>query len=112
MKSIDGSGFSDWKKLASSETRMGTPSSAEWQSVSVTAVVPMRGGFTPPHRCPNSLQRNEASGPSGSASSVDDVAKIAASGGAEQSSSLVMKTTASRADDRRNPTLAAGIAPR
>src|SRR6266498_1015990 len=109
--SIAGSAFSDLKKPATVPTGYSNPVvSLEWQSaVIVTGVVPLRGGATPPHRCPNSLQRNRG-GPSALLCRNDDGSNSAVFGGAEQSSSLVMKVTARKASGRRNPALTAGDA--
>src|SRR4051812_21224422 len=109
---IAGSGFSDLKKSASFPTGYSKPAvSLEWQSVViVTDVVPLRGGATPPQRCPNSLQR-KSGGPSALLCRNDDELKSTVFGGAEQSSSLVMKATARNASGRRNPVLGAGTDP-
>src|SRR5262249_53955073 len=60
------------------------------------------------HRWPNSLQRNDHSGPRGSLISFWLVSMSSESSGTEQSSSLVTSTTASVASSRKKPTFVSG----
>src|SRR5689334_16604492 len=65
---LEGSGLSALMRLTTSETLSSVPSSADLHVP--VSVVPfaagVRGGRAPPQRWPNSLQRYDASGPSGS----------------------------------------------
>jgi hypothetical protein len=103
-----GLALSDRKKLTKSATLMSLPFSFEWQFArSVAAIV--RGGGTPSHRCPNSLQRYESSAPKGSVMSCWLGSNRSVSSGAEQSSSSVMSTMASSASSRKKPAFSGGI---
>src|SRR5262245_40168872 len=68
----------------------------------------MRGGLAPLHRMPNSVHRKEASGPSASVGLTWVGSNSFDAGGAEQSSSLVMKMTARNALSRKKPLLPGG----
>src|SRR5262245_36999577 len=70
-KTFAGSGLSALSRSMTSATLSNVPSSAETQVPRSLCVVTARGGFAPPQRCPSSLQRYDAKGPSGSLRNLD-----------------------------------------
>src|SRR5262249_42592216 len=107
---LGGSGLSILMRLTTSETFSSVPSSADLH-VPVSTVPPaagVRGGRAPPHRWPNSLQRYDASGPSWSLTKRESGLNSTESGGAEQSSSFVMRMMPRYAFGRRKLALLGG----
>src|SRR4029077_14566300 len=93
-----GSGLRVFRKAISSATWVKRPVDLSLDTQPCRFIAIPRGGgdITPLmlQRCPNSLQRNDQNGPSGSDISVCVGSMRVLSSGTEQSSSLVIKMTA------------------